>query len=118
MNISEFKNMIIRSLDKDSDPEEMNRKIENAGVSFEFRPCFSDLVLEKIFAAKTTILRENEYVRNLMFAFNRIAITGIAAIVILLISIFLMEGSISFNSFFGLSNGYDESIVCLITGNY
>jgi hypothetical protein len=49
--------------------------------------------------------------------FYRIALTGVAAIAILLISIFLMEGSLSFNSFLGLSDNYSESIVCLLTGN-
>jgi hypothetical protein len=43
-------------------------------------------------------------------------LTGIAAIVLLLISIYLKEGSISFNSFIGMGNIYDESIVCLLTG--
>jgi hypothetical protein len=54
--------------------------------------------------------------KSLNFVFNRIALTGIAAIIVLLISIFLMEGSLSFNSFLGLSDSYDESIVCLLTG--
>jgi hypothetical protein len=51
------------------------------------------------------------------FAFYRIALTGVAAIIVLLVSIFLREGSFSFNSFLGLSDNYDESIVCLLTGN-
>jgi hypothetical protein len=50
-------------------------------------------------------------------AFYRVAITGIAAIVVLLISIFIMEGSFSFNSFLGLKDNYSESIICLLTGN-
>jgi hypothetical protein len=28
-----------------------------------------------------------------------------------------MDGSLSLNSFLGLSDNYDESIVCLLTGN-
>jgi hypothetical protein len=51
------------------------------------------------------------------YVFYRIALTGVAAIVILLISIYLMEGSVSINSFLGLGDTYDESIVCLLTGN-
>jgi hypothetical protein len=48
--------------------------------------------------------------------FYRIALTGVAAIVLLLISIFMMEGSVSFNSLIGLGSTYDESILCLLTG--
>jgi hypothetical protein len=50
-------------------------------------------------------------------AFYRIALTGVAAIVLLLISIFLSEGSLSFNTFLGMGESYDESIVYLLTGN-
>ncbi len=64
-----------------------------------------------------TINREVEFVKYMNFAFYRIALTGIAAIVILLISIFLMQGSLSFNSLLGLNDNYNESIVCLLTGN-
>jgi hypothetical protein len=50
------------------------------------------------------------------FAFRSIAISGVAAISVLMISIFLMEGSISIDSFLGLRDNYDESIICLLTG--
>jgi hypothetical protein len=46
-----------------------------------------------------------------------VALTGVAAIVILLISIFFVEGSISLNSLLGIGDTYDESIICLLTGN-
>jgi len=61
--------------------------------------------------------REMEFVRSWNLAFYRIALTGVAAIVVLLLSIYIMEGSVSFNSLLGLSDNYDESIVCLLTGN-
>jgi hypothetical protein len=35
----------------------------------------------------------------------------------MLVSIFLREGSLSFNSFLGLSDNYNESLICLLTGN-
>jgi len=58
-----------------------------------------------------------ESVRNLNNVFSRIALTGVAAIVILLISIFMVQGSLSLDSFLGLGNSYDESLVYLLTGN-
>ncbi len=117
MKASEFKDLLIRSLDKDADPEETPRKIKDAGVIFEFSEGFRDKVLDKIYSSGSAVVREVEFVKNLNFVFYRIALTGVAAIVVLLISIFLMEGSLSFNSFLGLGNSYDESIVCLLTGN-
>ena len=117
MDPSKIKNLIISSLNKDADPVDVSRRLEEEGVSYNFSQNFGDRVFNKLFSAGLTVKREVEFVKYMNFAFSRIALTGVAAIVILLISIFLMEGSFSFNSFLGLSNNYDESIVCLLTGN-
>lgn len=117
MNASEIKKLMISSLNADADPVEVSRRLEEEGISFDFSQNFGDRVLNKLFSAGLKVNREVEFLKYMNFAFYRVALTGIAAIIILLISIFLMEGSISFNSFLGLSNNYDESIVCLLTGN-
>ncbi len=117
MKATELKELLIRSLDTNADPEESARKIMEAGVTYDFRSGFSERVLDKVYASGSVVIREVEFVRSLNFAFKRIAITGVAAIILLLISIFLMEGSLSFNTFLGLSDSYDEGIICLLTGN-
>lgn len=116
MKTPHFKKLIIEALNADADSEGIARKLREEGVSYNFSKGFSDKVLDKIFSASLTVNREIEFVKNMNYVFYRIALTGVAAIVILLISIFLMEGSVSFNSFLGLSDTYDESIVCLLTG--
>ena len=117
MNISEIKKLIISSMDADTDTVEVSGKLEEEGVSYNFSNNFADKVRNRLLSAGLTMNREVNFVKYMNFAFYRIALTGVAAIVILLISIFLMEGSISFNSFLGLRDNYDESIVCLLTGN-
>jgi len=117
MNSLEFKDLLIRSLDKDYDPAEAAKKIEEAGISFKFNEKFHEKVMDKIYNTGADVVHEIEFVRNLNYVFYRIALPGVAAILLLLISIFLMEGSFSFNSFLGLSDSYDESILCLLTGN-
>ncbi len=117
MNPSEIKKLLISSLESDADPIEVSNRLEEEGVTYNFSKSFSDRVIDRVFSTGLIVTHEVEYVKNLSFAFYRIALTGIAAIVLLLISIFLMEGSITFNSLLGLSNSHDESIVCLLTGN-
>ena len=117
MKPSEIKSLIISSLSTDADPVEVSRRLEEEGISYHFSKGFGDNILDKLFSTGLTINREVEFMKSMNFAFYRIALTGVAAIVILLISIFLMEGSLSFNSFLGLSDSYDESLVCLLTGN-
>ena len=116
MNPSEIKELIITSLSADSDPAAYASKLEHEGVSYDFDKGFSDAVLDRLFPLALKMKGEIDFVRNMNFAFKSIAISGVAAIVLLLISIFLIDGSISFDSFLGLRDNYDESIVCLLTG--
>ncbi len=117
MKASEIKKMLIRSLDSDSDTGEFSRMLGDAGISYDFSNGFSDRVIQKITAGGARVISQSEFLRNMNFVFYRIALTGVAAIIILLISIFLMEGSLSLDSFLGLGDTYDESIICLLTGN-
>jgi hypothetical protein len=117
MRKTEIKDLIISSLDKDSEKSFASAKLEEAGVDYGFGYGFSDRVLNRIFVTGETMKREADFIRNLNFAFRSIALSGVAAIIFLLISIFIMEGKVSFNSFLGLKDSFDESIVCLLTGN-
>jgi hypothetical protein len=117
MKTADIKELMIKSLSPDLYSEDDLIKLSDAGVTYSFSKDFRNKVLDRIFSTGITINREIEFVKSMNFAFYRVALTGVAAIVILLLSIFLMEGSLSFNSFIGLSNNYDESIVCLLTGN-
>jgi hypothetical protein len=117
MKPSEIKELIIGSLSVDNDPVEAARQFEDAGLSYDFSRGFSTMVTDKLFSASSLVINKVEFVRSMNFAFKRIAFTGVAAIILLLISIFLMEGSFSVNSILGLSDSIDESIICLLTGN-
>jgi hypothetical protein len=116
MKISQIKDLMISSLSSDSDAHEISGKLAETGISYNFNPDFKDRIVEKLFSASLKVTREIEFVKYMNFAFYRVALTGVAAIVVLLISIFFMEGSLSLNSFLGLSDNYNESIVCLLTG--
>ena len=117
MKPSELKKLIIGSLDAGADAGEIAGKLEDGGVSLDFSEGFGDKVTDRIFSSALTINRDMEFTRNLSLVFYRIAVTGIAAIVILMLSIFIMQDSFSFNSFLGLGDTYDETFVYFLTGN-
>jgi hypothetical protein len=117
MKREEIKKLIEESLTHNETSGEHWQKLEEAGVSFTFGNDFHHKVMDRLFTAGMVVNREVEFLRSWNSAFFRIALTGVAAIVILLISMYLVEGSFSFNSILGLSDSYDESIVCLLTGN-
>lgn len=116
MDPSDIKQLIISSLNSDADPGDVCSKLENEGVIYDFGPGFSSAVLGRIFPVALKVKQEIEFVRSMNFAFKSIAISGIAAIILLLISIFLKEGPVSVDTFLGLRDSYDESIICLLTG--
>lgn len=117
MKPEEIKKLITSSLDADTDTARFADQLETDSLSYDFSEDFSSRVIDKIFNVRMKATREIEFVRNMNFAFTRIALTGVAAIVILLISIFIAEGSISINSVLGISNPDVEGVVCLLTGN-
>jgi hypothetical protein len=117
MKRDEVKKLIEESLSHHDNSGESWKKLEEAGVSYSFGGDFREKVMDRLFTAGITVNREVEFLRSWNSAFFRIALTGVAAIIILLISIYIAEGSFSFNSILGLNNSYDESIVCMLTGN-
>jgi len=116
MKTREIKDLIMNSLSSGDNVGEYFKELEEAGVSYSFKPDFREKVLDRIFATGMVINREAEFLRSWNLPFYRIALTGVAAIVILMISIYISEGSFSVNSLLGIGNGNDESIVSLLTG--
>jgi hypothetical protein len=117
MKKSEVKKLIIDSMNAETDTAKVPELLEEAGIAYDFSDAFGDKVLDKLFSSRLQVTRQVEFAKYMNFAFYRVALTGIAAIIILLISLFLNEGSLSFNAFLGLSDNYNESIVSLLTGN-
>lgn len=115
MKFSEIKKLMINSLD--DNPGESARELEESGIAYDFSQGFTLRVIDKIFSPDVRVAKQIEFSKYLNLAFSRIAITGVAAIVLLLLSIFLMEGDLSFNSILGISDSQTESIVCLLSGN-
>jgi hypothetical protein len=116
MKPSEIKKRMICSLDSGNETPGIFQELQEGGVDFDFSQGFDDKVLKRVSAPDQSQNKEVEFVRSMNHVFYRIALTGVAAIVLMLISIFLTEGSLSFNSFLGLGNSYDETTICLLTG--
>jgi len=117
MKVTDLKELLIRSLDKEDDAETIAGKLEEAGVTFRFSGGFREKILDRIYSSESSTFHEIEFVRGLNFVFYRIAVAGVAAIVVLLLTLFIVQDSFSLNSILGMGNSYDETIFCLLTGN-
>ena len=60
-------------------------------------PYFADNVINKIENVNKSKINGVLSPENFSFVFSRIAITGIAAVIIFLVSIYILEGSLPFN---------------------
>jgi len=108
--------MIISSLDNEPDALTAGSELQEA-FTLDFSDGFEDKVLGRLNDEMYVIKSDSEFNRKLSLAFYRVTFTATAAIVLLMLSIFLKEGSLSFDSLLGVSDGYSESIVCLLTEN-
>lgn len=117
MNKEDLKDLLIRSLDSDSDPQQVSRKVEEEAFSCEFSEGFTEKVLKRVYNEGEEYAVESEFFRSMNLAFYRIVLTGIAAAILLIISILIGQGTISSDSLLGLGDSSDESIVCLLMGN-
>ena len=116
MKISDIKELFNRSLDPSSSTEDIPVRLEEQGAEFDFNPDFNTRLAGKIFGPGRSVTMEIERVQAFYYVFKRIALTGVAAILILLLSIFLSQGFISLDSFLGLNDTAEESMVYLLTG--
>lgn len=117
MKADDLKTLLQRALDSEENKAGIVNKLEEAGVVYSFSDGFTGRVIDKIFARPAVAGSDTEYLHIFSNAFYRIAITGIAAIILLMISIYISQGSFSVDSILGLNNGADESIICILTGN-
>ena len=116
MQHTEIKRMIISSLDNETDALISGPKIQEA-LALDFNDGFEDKVLCRISDEMYDIKRDSEFNKKLSQVFYRVALTASAAIVLLMLSIFMKTGSLSFDSLLGVNDSYSESIVCLLTEN-
>lgn len=117
MRADELKKMIIMSLESDPATGTLPDELEEAGVTYRFKDDFAEMIMKRLEAAESLPPADSEFFINMRLAFYRVALTGIAAIILLLISMLLGQGTLSFDSILGLGDLHDESIICLLTGN-
>ena len=128
----EVHNLLIRSFDEELSPDEKERlevflsesselrkekrellemrKIISA-TQYSFGPGFHSKVMDKIAEEKEPLILRPEFNKSLFTVFKRVALTGVAAIIILFLSIYLSDDSFSFRSLTGGDTYSDDNLV-------
>ncbi len=99
-----------------ADPDLRNEKQEieeirnrMKGTSFHFKKGFAERVLAKVKDAVPVI--EVDFSSQLIALFKKLALTGVAAIIILLIAIYLTAGSLNKETVVGVDTSSDDNLV-------
>ena len=108
-----IKSLIINSFGKENDDGKITLELLER-VDYDFGGNFAKNVLSKIFD-KGKLIRY-EFDKRLRLAFKSVSIAAAAAVIFMMVSIFLKEGNLSVDSLLGIEDGYSESIVFLLTG--
>ncbi len=116
MKRDDVRSLLSDSLRPESGPGDSYNLLKEHGASYSFGPGFTDRVVDKIFSQAIVINRQLEFVRTLNNVFYKVAFAGVAAILLLLMSIFFTDGSLTFNSLMGISNSFDENLITLLAG--
>jgi len=114
MKNGKIKNLIISSFGKENDEGKITLELLEM-IDYDFGINFEKNILGKILD-KGKLIRY-EFDNRLRVAFKSVSIAAAAAIILIMISIFLNEGNLSVDSLLGIEDGYSESIVYILMGD-
>jgi len=115
MRQKELSDLVERLREETIENQENEDFVKSLRSSFRFAPGFKERIMNSLPELPVySIFDDLTYRINSLTM--KIAFTGVAAIIILAISIFLSWGNVSVDSILGVGNTYDESMISLLTG--
>ena len=115
LNSSETKKLELNLSGSAELREEKRRLLEMRKIvssnQYSFSSGFQEKVMTKVYEEKEPLILRPEFNRSLFTVFKRVALTGVAAIIILFLSIYLTDDSFTFNSLTGGDPYSDDNLV-------
>ena len=113
MNNAELKKLALKSLTEDiSDSERAIIKSELI-TDYRFSDKFKERVID-IIDNNGLSLFDYDFVLKLNSLFKRVAITGMVAIIALIVSIFISQGTLSIDTIIGIDTTVDDGLLSLL----
>ena len=106
--------LMLRSLTEDISVKERELIESVLLVDSSFSYGFADKVISRLESLKRPSFFRPEFIRSLDFGFRRVALTGVAVILMLTLSLLLNQGSLSYDTLLGIDNMVDDSLVSLL----
>ncbi len=114
MRKEELSKLVLRSLsDEISDPEREVLESE-ALADYSFSSDFRERVLASVEGKTMFSFLSQSYLRSFDKVFSRVLLTGTIAIIALVISMFITQGSLSFDTLIGIDSSVDDGLLSLL----
>ncbi len=115
MKPDEIKDLLLRSLSSELESNERDIIDRELIGDHRFSDGFRERVMSRIVSGKIYINGKREIIRSFDKVFLRVAIPGAAAILILALSLFLSQGSLSYDTLLGIDNQVDGVLISLMS---
>lgn len=114
MKKDDVKELLLRSITDDISKEERVILQDNVLPDYKFSTEFNNKVMRQVSGLKISSLRRHDIIAGMDNAFLKIALTGAAAIILLAVSLFVSQGSLSYDTLLGLDTSVDEGLISLL----
>lgn len=109
-----MKDLLLKSVTGNLDENERRMVDTDLLPDYSFSEGFRERVLGKLGIEKMPVYLRPDFLRSLDLGFRRVALSGVAAILILIASILLSQGSLSYDTLLGIDSNVDDSLISLL----
>ena len=114
MKKDQIKELLLKSVSETLNREERRVVNEDLLPDYSFSEGFRERVLDKLGIEKMPVYLRPDFLRSLNIGFRRVALSGVAVILILIASILLSQGSLSYDTLLGIDTNVDDSLISLL----
>lgn len=114
MRKEELKELLLRSLTEEIADRDIRVLNEEAIPKYKFSSSFREIVMSRLAGGRIGNVLRPEKFAGWNNAFLRITLAGAAIIIVLVVSILLTQGSLSYDTLLGLDSSVDEGLVSLL----
>jgi negative regulator of sigma E activity len=109
-----LKELVLKVLTTDLNEEEQELLKREAVPVYSFSNGFKDSVMDRISKGSVSLVLRPDFLRSLNEIFRRVAFTGVAAIIVLIVIMFVSQGSISYDTLLGIDATIDDPLISLL----
>lgn len=109
-----LKELVLKVLTTDLNEEEQELLEREVIPVYSFSNGFRDSVMEKTGKGSVALGLRPDFLSSFSEIFRRVAFTGVAAIVVLIVIMFVSQGSISYDTLLGIDATIDDPLISLL----